>query len=63
MENKIVALADAFPTLIKNTTLNVSLQGWPATVTFVGLGCVAVVGYAIKVLSRNNEAPVIQGVA
>lgn len=61
METKLVAIADAFPTLIKNTTLNVSLQGWPATVTFVGLGCLAVVGYAIKVFSETNEASVVQG--
>ncbi len=49
MENKLIQMADSFPALIKNTNLNVSLQGWPAAVTAVALfiSCVAI--YAIRV--------------
>ena len=49
MENKIIQMADSIPALIKNTHLNVNLQGWPAAITAVALfgSCVAI--YAIKV--------------
>ena len=49
MEHNIIKMADSIPTLIKNTTLNVSLQGWPAAITAVALfgSCVAI--YAIKI--------------
>ena len=48
MENKIIQMADSIPALIKNTHLNVNLQGWPAAITAVALfgSCVAI--YAIK---------------
>ena len=49
MENKIIQMADCIPAILKNTTLNVNLQGWPAAVSAVALfgSCVAI--YAIKV--------------
>lgn len=49
MENKIIQMTDSIPTLIKNTHLNVNLQGWPAAITAVALfgSCVAL--YAIKI--------------
>lgn len=49
MENKIIQMTDSIPAIIKNTHLNVNLQGWPAAITAVALfgSCVAI--YAIKV--------------
>ncbi len=49
MEQNIIKMADSIPALIKNTTLNVSLHGWPAAITAVAFfeSCVAI--YAIKI--------------
>ena len=49
MENIIIKMADSIPALIKNTSLNISLEGWPAAVTAVALfgSCIAL--YAIKI--------------
>lgn len=49
MENKIIQMADSIPAILKNTHLNVNLQGWPAAITAVALfgSCVAI--YAIKI--------------
>lgn len=49
MENKIIQMAECIPAILKNTHLNVNLQGWPAAITSVALfgSCVAI--YAIKV--------------
>ena len=60
MENKLIEVVDTFPTLIKNTHLNVNLQGWPAAITAVALfgSCVAI--YAIKV-SHPDQAYATEG--
>ena len=49
MENKIIQMADSIPAILKNTHLNVNLQGWPAAITAAALfgSCVAI--YAIKI--------------
>ena len=62
MENKIIEVVDAFPSLIKNTHLNVNLQGWPAAVTAIAICCAGVAVYAIKV-PAPSEAPATQGAA
>ena len=60
MENKLIEVVDTFPTLIKNTHLNVNLQGWPAAVTAIALCCAGVAVYAIKA-TTPSEAPATQG--
>ena len=55
MENKIIQMADSIPAILKNTHLNVNLQGWPAAltaITFFG-SCVAI--YALKVTHPDQE--------
>lgn len=49
MENKIVQMADSIPAILKNTHLNVNLQGWPAAITAVALFGSYVAIYAIKI--------------
>ena len=49
MENKIIQMADSVPAILKNTHLNVNLQGWPAAITDVALFGACVVIYAIKI--------------
>ena len=49
MDNKIIQVAESIPTLIKNTHLNVSLDGWPAAVTAIALFSSGVIIYALKV--------------
>lgn len=58
MEHNIIKMADSIPTLIKNTNLNVSLQGWPAAITAVALfgSCVAM--YAIRITHSANAGEV-----
>ena len=60
MENKLIEVVDTFPTLIKNTHLNVNLQGWPAVVTAIAICCAGVAVYAIKA-TTPSEAPATQG--
>ena len=59
MENKLIEVVDAFPNIIKNTHLNVNLQGWPAAVTAIALCCARVAAYAIKA-TTPSEAPSTQ---
>ena len=59
MENKLIEVVDTFPTLIKNTHLNVNLQGWPAAVTAIAICCAGVV--AIIKATTPSEAPATQG--
>lgn len=49
MENKLIQMADSIPAILKNTHLNVNLQGWPAAITAISFfgSCVAI--YALKV--------------
>lgn len=54
MENKLIQAADSIPTLIKNTHLNVTLQGWPAAVTAIALFGAGVIIYALKVTHPNK---------
>lgn len=54
MENKIIQMADSIPAIIKNTHLNVNLQGWPAAITAVTFFCSCVAIYAIK--TEHSEA-------
>ncbi len=49
MENKLIQVADSIPTLIKNTHLNVTIEGWPAAVTAIALFGSSVIIYALKV--------------
>lgn len=58
MEHNIIKMADSIPTLIKNTNLNVSLQGWPAAITAVAFfgSCVAI--YAIKIAHSADAGEV-----
>lgn len=58
MEHNIIKMADSIPTLIKNTNLNVSLQGWPAAITAVAFfgSCVAI--YAIKIAHSASTGEV-----
>ena len=60
MENKIIQMADSIPALIKNTHLNVNLQGWPAAVTAIAICCAGVAVYAIKA-TTPSKAPATQG--
>ena len=50
MENKLIEVVDTFPTLIKNTHLNVNLQGWPAAVTAIAICCAGVRSTQLKPL-------------
>ena len=58
MEHNIIELADSVPTLIKNTNLDVSLEGWPAAITAMAFfgSCVAI--YAIKITHSANAEEV-----
>ena len=49
MENKIIPLTDNIFDLVKNTHLNLSLQGWPAAVTAVAFFGSCVTIYALKI--------------
>ena len=53
MENILIEVVDAFPNLIKNSHLNVNLQGWPAAATVVAICCAGVAIYAIKVTAQS----------
>lgn len=55
MENKLTQVVDTIPTLIKNTHLNVSLEGWPAAITAIAFFCSGVVVYALKVTHPDEE--------
>ena len=55
MENKLIQAADSIPTLIKNTHLKVTLQGWPAAVTAIALFGSGVIIYALKVTHPNKS--------
>lgn len=61
MENKLIQIADSIPAILKNTHLNVNLQGWPAAITAISFfgSCVAI--YALKVThpdqTDREEAP------
>ena len=48
MEDKIIKMENSIPVLIKNTHLNISLEGWPAAITAVMFFCSCVAIYAIK---------------
>ncbi len=54
MDNKITQMADSIPALIKNTHLNVNLQGWPAAITAVAFFGSYVAINVIKVFSFNS---------
>lgn len=63
MENTtLTKTINNLPELIKNTHLDIKLEGWPATVSVIS-GCLALVAiYAIK--SNSQEAvPDIEGAA
>lgn len=49
MENKLILMTDSIPALIKNTHLDVTLQGWPAAITAVAFFSSCVAAYAIRV--------------
>ena len=53
MENKIIEVVESIPTIIKNTHLNVTLEGWPAALTALALCCSGVAVYALKVTHPN----------
>ncbi len=55
MENKLTQIVDTIPTLIKNTQLNVSLEGWPAAITAIAFFCSGVAVYALKVTHPNES--------
>lgn len=67
MENKLIQMSDTIPAVLKNTHLNVSLQGWPAAITAISLfgSCVAI--YALKVThpdqTDEKEAPYVRPTA
>ena len=60
MENKLIPMADSIPSLIKNTHVNVNLQGWPAAISAVALFVSCVVMYALKV-THPNQASTTEG--
>ena len=48
MENKLIEIVDAFPTVLKKSHFDVSLQGWPAAITAISICFAGVATYAIK---------------
>ena len=52
MENKNLILGDTIQTIIKNTHLNLHLEGWPAAFAVVAICAVA--AYAIKEARRSE---------
>lgn len=54
METSLIRIAECIPSLVKNTNLTVSLQGWPAAVAAVGLFGSCAIIYAIW--ANHSEA-------
>ena len=54
MNNPIIRLSSLIPTIISNTHLNITLQGWPAAISFLGL-CGTVLG--VHAIDSNNKTP------
>lgn len=51
MEDYIESAAQGIPELARNTAINFSLEGWPATVAFISIPVAVVAIYAIAKLS------------
>lgn len=56
MESKLIQPTDTLPAIIKNTHINVSLQGWPAAITVIALCCAGVAVYAIKAATQSKTS-------
>ncbi|NLV35009.1 MAG: hypothetical protein GXY21_10815 [Clostridiaceae bacterium] len=48
MKNNLMGLASSLPSLVQNTHLNISLQGWPAAVAVIAICGAGVTAYFIK---------------
>lgn len=55
MENKFFEIIDSLPTLIRNTHLNITMEGWPATVTTIALCGTGIAFYALKLAHTDNS--------
>jgi hypothetical protein len=56
MKNNLIDLVSSLSSLVQNTHLNISLQGWPATVAVVAICGAGVTVYFIK-LSQPKWDP------
>lgn len=63
MENRIIPLTDNIFDLVRNTHLDLSLQGWPAAITAMACfgSCVAI--YALKVTHPEQNPKARNGYA
>lgn len=63
MENKLLTnTINNLPELVKNTHLNLSLEGWPATVTVISC-CLTVIAVVAIKASVQEAAPQYKGAA
>lgn len=57
METKIAKIIEIIPDVIKNTKLNISIEGWPAFATVFTLCGTSIIFYSVKV-KQSNKIPV-----
>ncbi len=61
MENKLLAgTINNLPELIRHTHLNISLEGWPATVTVISC-CLTLVAVVAIRTSQQEAVPQLEG--
>ena len=48
MKNTMIELAGSLHSLVQNTHLSISLQGWPATIAVIAICSAGVTAYVIK---------------
>ncbi|KAF5032966.1 hypothetical protein DSECCO2_611660 [anaerobic digester metagenome] len=48
MKNNLMGLGSSLPSLVQNTRLNISLQGWPAAVAIIAICGAGVTIYFVK---------------
>ncbi len=56
MKNPVVNLAESLPVLVRNSSLTISLQGWPAAVS-VSVVCLSLVALAAIGAGRQAGEP------